>query len=441
MSGRVGSKGERAEACGGGWKRSSGSLEQLASLTPLRGLAALWVVIFHFCWYFPAVHPERYTGAVYKGYLAVDMFFVLSGFVITHVYKESFARRVTGRHYRDFLKARVARIYPLHITVLLLFVAAATAERAASYALRGSFEPMPLLGERSVGAFFANLVMLQGLWARELSWNDPAWSISLEFLAYLLFPLFFPMLWRAGPAAKAGLGGLLLVALGWLAYRTGGYFNQWNGTYAILRCLPEFLAGMLLYSAYQSGIFASLLGADAALAVVVLLLAALLHVGAPDLAIIPLFPLLILAAVRNTGRFSPLLNSPPLMWLGDISYSLYLLHWFVLFVTTEIGRRLPGLDFAKLPLAPSLALIAALIAVSLVLATLSFRFIEVTGRRWLRQRLDVGRPAAAMGGRFADVKDRDRQPKPAVLSDHRWAETVITSGIPNGRGGSRCLTH
>ena len=281
--------------------------------------------------------------------------------------------------------------------MLLLFVATATAERAASYALKGSFEPIPLLGERSIGGFFANLVMLQGLWARELSWNDPSWSISLEFLAYLLFPLSFPVLWRAGPAAKAGLGGLLLVALGWLAYRTGGYFNQWNGAYAILRCLPEFLAGMLLYSGYQSGIFASVLATDGALAAVLLLLAVLLHLGAPDLAIIPLFPLLILAAVRNTGRFSPLLNSPPLVWLGDISYSLYLLHWFVLFVTTEIARRLPSLDFANLTLAPSLALIAVLIAVSLALATLSFRFIEVTGRRWLRQRLDVGRPAAVVG--------------------------------------------
>ena len=392
MGGRVASGARAGGGDGGGRKRSSGSPEQLASLTPLRGLAALWVVIFHFCWYFPAVHPERYTGAVYKGYLAVDLFFVLSGFVITHVYKEGFAQRITGRRYRDFLKARVARIYPLHITVLLLFVATATAERAASYALRGSFEPIPLLGERSLGGFFANLVMLQGLWARELSWNDPAWSISLEFLAYLLFPLLFPVLWRAGPAAKAGLGGLLVVALGWLAYRTGGYFNQWNGTYAILRCLPEFLAGMLLYSGYQSGIFASVLATDAMLAAVVLLLAALLHLGAPDLAIIPLFPLLILAAVRNTGRLSPLLNSPPLVWLGDISYSLYLLHWFVLFVTTEIARRVPGLDFANLPLAPSLALVTALIAVSLALATLSFRFIEVTGRRWLRHCLDVGRP-------------------------------------------------
>jgi peptidoglycan/LPS O-acetylase OafA/YrhL len=134
-------------------QRISGSGEQLASLTPLRGIAALWVVIFHFCWYFPAIHPERYTGAVYKGYLAVDMFFVLSGFVITHVYKEGFAQRITGERYRDFLKARVARIYPLHIAVLLLFVATVLVERAASYALKGSFEPIPLVGERSVGGF------------------------------------------------------------------------------------------------------------------------------------------------------------------------------------------------------------------------------------------------------------------------------------------------
>src|ERR1700748_2149835 len=134
---------QRDRAADGGRQRSSGSPEQLASLTPLRGIAALWVVMFHFCWYFPAVHPERYTGAVYKGYLAVDMFFVLSGFVITHVYKEGLSRRLTGRRYRDFLKARVARIYPLHITVLLLFVATATVARAASYALRRSLQPIP----------------------------------------------------------------------------------------------------------------------------------------------------------------------------------------------------------------------------------------------------------------------------------------------------------
>jgi Acyltransferase family len=131
------------------------SPEHLASLTPLRGVAALWVVLFHYCWHFPAVHADRYTGAVYKGYLAVDLFFMLSGFVISHVYHGAFARRITVRRYRDFLKARVARIYPLHLTVLSLFVVTALGERAMAFASGRSFGPIPLVGERSLGGFLA----------------------------------------------------------------------------------------------------------------------------------------------------------------------------------------------------------------------------------------------------------------------------------------------
>ena len=385
--------------------RTRSAPEYLASLTPLRGLAALWVVLFHYCWHFPAVHPDRYTAAVYKGYLAVDLFFMLSGFVISHVYHGVFARQLTSRHYRDFLKARVARIYPLHLTVLLLFVAAALAERGAVYAHGGSVWPIPLLGERSLGGFFANLLMLQGIWARELSWNDPSWSISLEFVAYLLFPLLFPRLWRAAPVTKAGVAGILLMVLGWLAYSTGDDFNQWNGLAAIMRCLQEFLIGALLYSAYRGSVLGSLLATDTALLTAILLLCAMLHLAAPDFTIIPLFALLLLTAVANRGGLGLLLNSPPLLWLGNISYSLYLLHWFVLFVTTEAMRASPAGDTAKLPVGLSLALIAAMLATSLGLATLSYRFVEVAGRRWLRERLGVARhqrrdlPAA--GGQVA----------------------------------------
>ena len=397
MQSRLAAAGDWAEAAGHGRPQSSGSVEQLSSLTPLRGIAALWVVLFHFCWRFPSIHPDRYTGAVYKGYLAVDLFFVLSGFVITHVYKESFARQVTAGRYRDFLKARITRIYPLHIAVLLLFVAAVIAERIATYVLKGFAEPIPLVGEQSLSGLLANLLMLQGLWARGLSWNNPAWSISLEFLAYLLFPLLSSVLLRAGPAGKTAFGTVPLTVLGWLAYRTGDYFNQWNGTYAILRCLPEFIAGSLLYSGYQSGLLAPLLATDTILLLIMLLLGVLLHIAAPDLGIIALFPLLILTAVRNKGWLARLLNSAPLVWLGDISYSVYLLHWFVLFVVLETVRLAPGVDLAQLPPKPSLLLLTAMIGVSLGLATLSYRFVEVTGRRWLRKRLDV-RPGSEVAG-------------------------------------------
>jgi peptidoglycan/LPS O-acetylase OafA/YrhL len=380
-----------AEGCNDPRPRDRSSPEPLPSLTPLRGIAALWVVLFHYCWHLPAIHPDRYTGAVYKGYLAVDLFFMLSGFVISHVYHQVFARRVSGQHYRDFLKARVARIYPLHLTVLLLFVATAIGERALVYARGGSFGPVPLVGERSVGAFFANLLMLQGIWAHQLSWNDPSWSISLEFLAYLLFPLVFPTLWRAGATAKAGVAGVLLIVLGWLAYSTGDDFNQWNGTDAIMRCLPEFLIGALLYSFYKSRALAPVLATDTTLIIVILLLGGLLHAAAPDFSSIPAFALLILTAVSNQGRLGPVLNSAPFLWLGNISYSLYLIHGFVLFVVIEAMQAHAAVDFGKLPLNLSLALMTAMLTVSLALATFSYRFVEVVGRRWVRERLGVRR--------------------------------------------------
>ena len=196
---------------------------------------------------------------------------------------------------------------------------------------------------------------------------------------------------------RRALGGaipLLLVFPGWLAYSTGDDFNQWNGIAAILRCLPEFLIGALLYSAFRSGVLATVLATDAALVIEILLLSALLHVAAPDFSIIPLFALLILTAVCNRGRLAPLLNSAPLLWLGNISYSVYLLHWFVLFVTTEAVTAVPGTDPAKLPTPVSLALVAAMLTISLALATLSYRFVEVAGRRWLRARLGVRRRAS-----------------------------------------------
>jgi len=374
--------------------RPARRVEHLPSLTPLRGIAALWVVVFHFCWRFPNVQPDDY-GVVREGYLAVDMFFVLSGFVISHVYKDSFAKECTAREYSDFLKARIARIYPLHLVMLMVFLAAVALERAAICLAGGSIEPVPLTGDRSVAGLFANLAMLQGLWACGLSWNNPAWSISLEFMAYLLFPLLFPWLSRARMRGKAIAGLIAFAALAGLAWHTGNDLNQWNGLPAILRCLPEFLVGVLIYSIYDQGLFARLLASDLALGLVLAAVCALVHNAPSDLGIVLLFPVLILAAVRNEGRLRRLLNAAPLRWLGDISYSLYLVHWFVLSALVGTVRRLPRLSLRQLPPTASLLATLSLIVVSVALAAVTHRVIEVRGRQWLRQRFVIGRPMAA----------------------------------------------
>jgi peptidoglycan/LPS O-acetylase OafA/YrhL len=80
----------------------------------------------------PAIEPGRYSHLLDKGYLAVDMFFMLSGFVMTHVYWRAFVKE-GGNHYWAFLSARIARLYPLHHFVLFLFIAHAVGCRGFQF--------------------------------------------------------------------------------------------------------------------------------------------------------------------------------------------------------------------------------------------------------------------------------------------------------------------
>ena len=140
-------------------RRSSGektfaSNRQLPSLTPLRGIAALWVVLYHYCGtrqYFPNLDITPHSYFLSKGYLGVDMFFMLSGFVMAHVYCGAFCEGVRP-HYRDFLVARIARLYPLHVFILFLFVATAVVSQLAIGVGSGSFTGIPLTGPESLSA-------------------------------------------------------------------------------------------------------------------------------------------------------------------------------------------------------------------------------------------------------------------------------------------------
>jgi peptidoglycan/LPS O-acetylase OafA/YrhL len=385
----------------------------LDSLTPLRGIAALWVVVFHYMFqYFSGLDVGAYTHLVGKGYLAVDLFFMLSGFVMTHVYHAAFKDGV-GDNYWDFLKARVARLYPMHLFVLLLFLVAALASQAAQYAAPRPVEPLPLEGARSIVALFANLFMLQGLHASALSWNYPAWSISLEFMAYLAFPLMLYAFWGANAVRKLALAGVLASALAALAYLTKDDFNQWDGPASLLRCLPEFMLGMLLYSLFRSGALQSWLSSDRVAFGAITITILLLHIGAPDLLMIPLMAVLMLAAVMNHSKFAALLNIAPLVWLGEISYSLYLLHDLVQHITTMVLRQGFGIDDAgRLPPWPSLALMLAMIGACLLAAALTYRWIEVPARGYLRSVFEARRPETSSRLRPA----RRPGPAPALVS-------------------------
>jgi peptidoglycan/LPS O-acetylase OafA/YrhL len=365
-------------------KRSLPQADFLPSLTPLRGLAALWVILYHFTWqYFPQLNSEPFTEAIAKGYLAVDLFFLLSGFVLTHVYLTSFAHKVTSDSYRAFIAARVARIYPLHVFVLALFL-------IAEVVFARGIPSIPLEGPLSLLALFANLTMMQGLEAKQLSWNYPAWSVSVEFLAYLIFPLVLPLLWSSARYVRILVMVGLLAIIMWLAQATDYHLNQWSGPLALLRCLPEFFLGSLAYALYRSGLLAPILRKDVVLLAALVSIGVAMHEGIPDQYAVPLFIFLILAGVSNRERIAGLLNVRPLVWLGDISYSVYLVHGFVQYT---IGRLLPVLfgsdDPGTLSFKSSLGLMAVMLVATFALSALTYHFVEVRGRRFMRNRFKV----------------------------------------------------
>jgi peptidoglycan/LPS O-acetylase OafA/YrhL len=402
------------------FERDSGAYRrELPSLTPIRGIAALWVVFYHYSInYLPNLDSSNYTHFVAKGYLAVDMFFILSGFVMAHVYSASFTNGI-AQHFGSFLGARIARLYPLHLLVLLSFVLTALIVRLIEYLITGSYQAIPLEGVRSWNALIANIFMLQGVAAGKLSWNYPAWSISVEFMAYLLFPLLLLTVWRAPNLAKLVLAVLLAAALGWLVYLTNDNFDQWNGPRTLLRCLPEFAAGTLLYHFFESAACRRFMSNEAVafgtLAVTILCL----HLGSWDIVTVLLFPVFILAAVTNTGYFTVLINSRVPVWLGEISYSLYLIHGFVQYITTQALAAV-GIDRSDLATGRSLGLMIIMVAVSMLAASMTYRRVEVVGRRYLRTVLAGTRPTGSgpQGHALQVVANPVAEPKPVGNQEH-----------------------
>ena len=377
-------------------------LRELPGLTPLRGIAALWVVFYHFSnEYLPQLDTKDFSHIIPKGYLAVDLFFLLSGFVLAHVYGTGLE---SGRPFRfvPFIRARLARVYPLHLFVLIVFVSLTLAINGLQNPGQSS-EPIPLTGERSLIALIANLFMLQGVHAGALSWNYPAWSISTEFMAYLAFPLLLPVVWRAGPRLRVALFVLLLGTLAGFSYATNDYFNQWDGAPAVLRCLTEFLLGCVVYVTFGRSAGGrnegSILASDWIAFATLGLLLLLLQSNGPDIATVLLFALLIGVAVANEGRFAQLLNARPLVWLGEISYSLYLVQDLIKYATTE-SLAAAGLHQLQLSIPFSLMLAGAMIVACLGVSTLTYRLVEEPARRYMKQGLRRTDVAAAQTQRL-----------------------------------------
>jgi peptidoglycan/LPS O-acetylase OafA/YrhL len=339
---------------------------EVRTLTGLRVVAAAWVVLFHF--HFTGLDGVRAAAdalgpLVTAGALGVDLFFVLSGFVIAHTYLDKLGPALRLGATARFVWARACRIWPAYVVVFHLFglwLVARLVWGADEQIAFQAVQPVVSLPE-----YLQQLVLVQ-LWDAPyfdgVSWVGPTWSVSAEWLAYLLFPLAALVFHRLRdlPVALLAAGSLaLMTPIAWAYLLTGSPYHPWSWA---VRVLCGFGAGVLAQLVVRrlNGSAAGTAGrpservrkwASAIVAALPLVVAAGLVAGeliGPGRggAVLVAFPVLVGAlALADRG---------PAMWLarpstvrgGRLSYSLYLVHipMFELFWTAqqhfpaELGR-------------------------------------------------------------------------------------------------------
>ncbi|WP_293611350.1 acyltransferase [Ponticaulis sp.] len=328
--------------------------QRFDSLTGLRFLLAVWIAYFH------VGHMYDHDGFGALPYLElgvarVDVFFVLSGFVLTHIY---WSNRQRPFAFGEFMVARIARIYPLYLLSLGMIL---------GYLVLGA-----LIGREGVfdgytpAGLVANLTMTQSVgFPGVTSWNFPAWAISAEFAGYLLFPFF---IWVATRMSKYRVlfFGLCILNV-FVVDQLHGYFlgrelSSSTIAWGALRGAVVMLAGVgarvafedFNVSSFRAGIYA-VLGAVCAL------LAAVNHIGTVFVALGGSLMIMGLARIDAHGK-STTLSRPSMCVLGNWSYAIFILH-VPIYIIMKNGLDILGIGLEVNALT-SLAFTLVVVAVS-----------------------------------------------------------------------------
>lgn len=356
--------------------------KEIRALTGLRGVAAVIIVIYHF----GDVH--LYSGDTWSyfnvphGYLPVDLFFVLSGFVIALVYRDAFVTAPFA-NYRAFWVKRVARLYPAYIVIGTLYVV------KIAWGLAGES-----LNSFSLYDVIGNLLMLTGWGLHVHPVIGVSWAASAELGSYLLVPALVALIVR-GNIVFLVIGVALSLAAIRLIEASGlgssGPLDVVSGDsfYPLLRAIAGFTLGQAIFRCSTSLQPLPIIVQDILVVLILLGIGIAAVVSADDLPIYLLFILLV-AVLSYDGRLAQLLFGNSFIYdLGLISYSLYLLHPLFVSFAVRGSRYFGGTKGSYL-----VATLICIVAIWL-LSKLSYRLIEMPSRRLItaifetRKRLSV----------------------------------------------------
>ena len=383
-------------------------------LDSLRGICACMLVFFHF----PTRMGVGSLPFVQNGWIFVDFFFVLSGFVIATSYS---AKLAEGYSLKRFMWLRFGRVYPLHFVVLMVFLAF---ELLIAFHGSSGNHRQPFTGGYELTALGYSVLLLQIFLGPEgTPWNGPSWSIAAEFWTYLIYAVIF----RLGLSARTWVSLLIVVAAPiYLSFLTDRYLNVFHDG-AIVRCLYGFAIGVIAAQLMPWIRAIAVTRGAATLIEILVVVATVTFVTLVDLSIFTLaapfvFVLAVLTFAREEGAISQLLSTKPCVLLGHLSYSIYMVHVFVLYRFLNIvayfdGRYHFGLVTTKgehsfitaSPLITNFMMMIGL-AVVLCIAALTYRFVEVPTRQWSRRRVGLRSapivntaPGIGAGARFGST--------------------------------------
>ncbi len=378
---------------------------EIKALTGLRIVAAVWVVLFHFRPMLSDISPdfrENLAPVLNCGAQGVDLFFILSGFVLTWNYLDRMGRSWSTRETLHFLWLRLARVWPVYLVTMHL------AALLVILSLHVGHVRLPEANDLTAVSYIRQVLLVQ-LWFEPFfdgtSWDGPAWSISAEWLAYLLFGVLALVIFRMKLATRARTLMWLAVAASLppvvILLASGHFYTPWSW---LPRIVTQFAAGALACAAVRR-LRLTDRGRHIAGYVSLLLLVAVVGVlywfdahsisgvvendsgGVVDVLFVPL----VITLAVGLGSLPRLLSTRVMVYGGQISFCLYMVHELV---HTSWGWAVE--QFGLTPWqsdSPWKWNVLGLLAIALALSSLLYHVVEEPARRWMRRMVDV-RPAA-----------------------------------------------
>jgi peptidoglycan/LPS O-acetylase OafA/YrhL len=365
------------------------------ALDGFRGVLAIMIAIYHTMWRTHFNNSDLFTN----GPVLVDMFFVFSGFLMFYLYRNVIKTREDGVR---FIKRRIARIYPLHFFMLLVFVAYAVARIFAHVIGLAAYEPGEILpfqagAAENLRSFLTHLTLTHSMGLNnELSFNAPSWTVSVEFWAYFVF---LAMLLWARPS-KAWHFGVISVLIAGLYFWLSQIKPDMNFhyDYGFFRCLGGFFTGVVgafLYTVFKPIIAKGREGLSASsfnifalaleiMALGIMVVFVVFFPGKAQFFIAPVALFFVVSFAFDAGPLSRFMSLRPLQYIARISYSIYMVHVLISnFFWIFAERIMPGIagpNWNAHQIGGDLLLIPYL-GVVIFVAHHTYKWVEMPGRR------------------------------------------------------------